>query len=318
MELLKLFSDYGVLIRLNEKIAHPNHPFIRCTENIKTVSLNKPIKTQIVVISQIEKENDLNEFDISVGEEVYFLDKNSFKIYEAYVVNNVHVTRYLGQFKEINKSSALFSPSDDFIDSFIERRKDFHGIQLIGMTESEKGLSYIKIPNEFADQSNYFPENETYDVTSIVSGSYINALKHLEKSLNFSTKLYKRKDGLFGMPKIFSNGTIILNGMMKSIVESHVDIICAAMGILPIRHAYVDFLVPMSQKVASLFIANNKNLAITDWTVYLTPFSIKLWLIIVASAITFMVIITILERQYNEDMVSCNFNTKQLFIIQLL
>ena len=316
MELLKLFSDYGVLIRLNEKLTHPQHPFIRCTENIKTVSLNKPIKTQIVVISQIEKENDLNEFDISVGEEVYFLDKNTFKIYEAYVVNNVHVTRYLGQFKEINKSSALFSPSDDFIDSFVERRNDFHGIQLIGMTE--KWLSYIKIPDEFADQSNYFPENETYDVTNIVSGSYIDALKHLEKSLNFSTKLYKRKDGLWGMPKIFSNGTIILNGMMKSIVESHVDIICAAMGILPIRHTYVDFLVPMSQEVAALFITNNKKFAITDWTVYLTPFSIKLWLIIVASAITFMIIIIILERQYNEEMVSCNFSTKQLFIIQLL
>ena len=311
MELLKIFAQRGEMINFYEKIVHQNHPSIsiRCTETISELILNKPVKTKTVVISQIENEVDLITVNVSIGEEVYFLDKNTFKIYEAYAINKIHVKRYLGQFHEINKSSALFSPSDDFVDSFLERRGDFYGDQLIVMTE--QWLSYIMLPDDFADQSNYFPENETYDVTRIVSGSYKNVLSHLEKSLNFSTKLYKRKDGVWGMPKIMPNGSIYLEGMLKSITESHVDMIGATISMIPSRLDFVDYLVPMSQTYMALFIVNNDNLNNIDWTVYLAPFSIRLWLIIVASAFCFMIIISIMECLYNVEMVSLNFNVKE-------
>ena len=300
-EFFKMFVDRGKMLNLNEKTIHST---IRCTETIKKLSLNKPIKIKTVVISQIETENDLNTIDISIGEEVYFIDKNTFKIYESYTINNVHVTGYLGQFYEANRSSAFFSPANDFIDSFVDRRKDFHGIQLIGMTEEEKQHTNINIPDNFADNSNYFPENETYDVTNIVSGTYINALNHLEKSLNFSTKLYKRKDGIWGGPMTLANGTVILNGIIKSITENNVDMICAALSMIQSRMTYVDYLVPVTQSYASLFIANHDNFDVIDWTVYLSPFSIWIWLITISSAITFMTIMTIIERQYNEEIVS--------------
>ena len=304
MELFKLFAKHGEMINFNEKIVHPS---IRCTETISELMLNKPIKTKTVVVSQIENEVDLLTVNVSIGEEVYFLDKNTFKIYEAYVINNVHIKRYLGQFNQINKRIALFSPSYDFVDSFLDRRGDFQGIQLIVMTE--QWLKYIWLPDNFADQSTYFPENETYDVTNIVSGSYKNALSYLEKALNFSTKLYKRKDGVWGMPKIMSNGSIHLDGMIKSTTESHVDMIGASISMLSSRFDYVDYLVPMSQIYAALFIVNNDNFNVIDWTVYLAPFSIRLWLVIVVSAFSFMIIITIMECLYNVEMVS--FNEKE-------
>ena len=304
IELFKIFADLGETINLNERTFHHNHPFIRCAENIEKFTLNKPIKTPSVIISQIKNENDLRSMDISIGEEVYFLDRNTFKIYEAYVVNNMHITRYLGQFHQSNKNHAFFSPAEDFIDSFVDRRGDFHGIQLIGMVEAQPQT--IIIPDNFVSQSYYFPENETYDVTNIVSGSYINSLNHLKISLNFSIKLYKRKDGVWGMPKSLPNGSIILNGMIKSITENNVDMICTSLSIVQLRRPYVDFLQPMSKVYAALFIANF-NYYVIDWTVYLAPFSIKLWLSIVASAVIFMVTITIMERQYNVKMVSCSF-----------
>ena len=186
MELFKIFADRGKILNLNEKRVHPNHQFIRCTDTIKTLTLNKSIKTQTVVITQIENKTDLSTMDISIGENVYFLDKTTFKIYEAYSVNSVHVTQYLGQFHELNKSTALFSPADDFIESLVDRRGNFHGIQLIGMTDLDLARNlaqhYIIIPDNFAEQSNYFPENETYDVTNIVSGIYI-GLSHFNKIL---------------------------------------------------------------------------------------------------------------------------------------
>ena len=310
LELFKIFSDLGETINLNQRTFHHKHPFIRCIKNIKKLTLKKPIKTPLVIISQIKNKNDLSSMDISIGEEVYFLDKNTFKIYEAYEVNNMHITRYLGQFHQANKKFALFSPADDFIDSFVDRRGDFHGIQLIGMVEAQPQT--IIIPDNFLSQSYYFAENETYDVTSIVSGSYINSLNHLKKSLNFSIKLYKRKDGEWGMPKLLPNGSIILNGMIKSITENNADMICTSLSIVQLRRPYVDFLNPMSQVYAALFIANH-NYDVIDWTVYLAPFSIKLWLSIVASAIIFMIIITIMERQYNAKRVSCSFHTTHIF-----
>ena len=299
-ELFKIFSDHGEMINLNDEIGHTKHSIIRCTETIKNLTFDKSIKTKTVVISQIETENYLNEIDISIGEEVYFLDKNTFKIYEAYTINNVHVIRYLGQFYKIDKDLASFSPPDDFVNSFVDRRRDFHGIQLIGMTETWP--PYIIIPDNYADHSNYFPENETYDITNIVSGSYIDALNHLEKSLNFSIKLYKRLDGIWGVPKTLPNGTMIFNGMMESLAESHVDMICASFSLIPSRYSYVDYLLPMTQSYPYLFIAKNND--IIDWTVYLTPFSIRIWLIILASAITIIIIITVMEKQYNIETVS--------------
>ena len=308
-ELFKIFADREKMINLNEKIVHPNHAFLRCPETLRNLTLNKLIKKQTVVFTHIENENELNAIDISIGEEVYFLDKNSFKIYEAYSINDAHVIRYLGQFHQLNTSSAFFSPADNFIDSLEYRRSDFHGIQLNCVTATWH--SNIIIPDNFADQSNYFPENETYDVTSIVSGTYIDVLHNLEKSLNFSTKVYKRKDGVWGVPKTLQNGTIILNGIMKSITESHVDMICASLGQIQSRISYVDFLVPMNHAYASLFIANSRNFDIIDWSVYLSPFSIKIWLIIIASAITFMIIMVIMDIQHNRNIVSYNFSAKK-------
>ena len=47
-------------------------------------------------------------------------------------------------------------------------------------------------------------------MTNIVDGIYIDMLNSMEKVLNFSTKLYKRKDGQWTPPKTLPNGTIIL------------------------------------------------------------------------------------------------------------
>ena len=140
----------------------------------------------------------------------------------------------------------------------------------------------------------------------------IDTLNHLEKSLNFSTKLYKRKDGKWGVPITLPNGTIILNGMLKSITESHVDMICASLSIVESRLTYVDYLVPITQVHASLFIANNDNFDTIDWTVYLTPFTLRVWLIIIASTITIVIIIIVMEKQYNVEMVSYNFRAKKI------
>ena len=77
-----------------------------------------------------------------------------------------------------------------------------------GLTEIEEPA--IHFPHDFVSNATYFPNNDTYDMTNIVDGIYIDMLNSMEKVLNFSTKLYKRKDGQWTPPKTLPNGTIIL------------------------------------------------------------------------------------------------------------
>ena len=79
---------------------------------------------------------------------------------------------------------------------------------------------FVDIAENWPTIASYLPNNQTYDVTNIVKGSGVDLLHSLENLLNFTTRLYKRKDGKWGMPKTLPNGTTILNGMIKSITES--------------------------------------------------------------------------------------------------
>ena len=101
--LFKKFSAQGKVINLNEKRYHKFHSYIFCPRNINNFTLSKQIKSPVVVIGQIDSLYDLNKVNIYVGEIVYFLDKSTLRVYEAYVVNHVHVTRYIGQLYQAQK-----------------------------------------------------------------------------------------------------------------------------------------------------------------------------------------------------------------------
>ena len=83
-----------------------------------------------------------------------------------------------------------------------------HTLLFKGLTEIEEPA--IHFPHDFVSNATYFPNNDTYDMTNIVDGIYIDMLNSMEKVLNFSTKLYKRKDGQWTPPKNLSDGTIVL------------------------------------------------------------------------------------------------------------
>ena len=292
-KLMKLSSDRNYMISFNQKMLPQCHSLFTCTKSLINSNFKIPV---VVVFIQNENEIDLNEIDISVGEAIYFVDKNTFKIYEAYKVNYVHVIRYLGKIHENGKHlNAEFVPADDYIDSFEERRGDFHGLQIIGMVEDNPPSIY-NFPDNFEDKVHYFPENDTYDLTDIARGSYIELLHYLEKKYNFSTKLYKRKDGKWGS-SMNVNGSVHFTGMLQSLMNGPADLICAQYSMLFSRLSYLDFLPAITQAYGALFISHG-NFEVIDWTVFLIPFSIKLWISICVSTITFMVGIKIMEQQH--------------------
>ena len=96
--------------------------------------------------------------------------------------------------------------------------------------------------------------------------------------------------------------------MLKLLVEYPIDMICAPLSRIPARFHIVEFLKTITREHSALYIANtndnDEEYETFDWKVYLTPFSLKLWVFIIGSAIVFVVIISFIEWQYNIKMVN--------------
>ena len=168
----------------------------------------------ILVFTEINNEMDLHQMNVSIDMEMYFIDGFSLKMYESYMVNNVSIKRYLGQFirsQENNNEHVkiqFIESENNFESSMFKRRgSNFHGIQFKCMVELEPPMTYI--PKDFAKTAQYFPNNDTYDLTGMVEGYFMKMLHQMENEHNFTTKLYKRRDGSWGWPTKLSNGSIV-------------------------------------------------------------------------------------------------------------
>ena len=73
-------------------------------------------KAPLLVVSDIQNEKHLSNVNVSIRDELFFMDRNSLKVYEAYQINEVQVTRYLGKFHDdADKSKLEFMPSEHFV-----------------------------------------------------------------------------------------------------------------------------------------------------------------------------------------------------------
>ena len=67
-----------------------------------------------MVVSKIQNTDDLKNIDLPIDAEVYFIDVDSLKTYEAYKINEIQVTRYLGQFEMENEIMAFKKSEGNF------------------------------------------------------------------------------------------------------------------------------------------------------------------------------------------------------------
>ena len=157
--------------------------------------------------------------------------------------------------------------------------------------------SMVNMPSNFMETATYFPQNETYDVTELVNGGiYIDVLHTLEKQYNFTTKLYVRKDGLWGVPHKLLNGTLVIpEGMVKDLVEGSVDLIATSLAKLETRLLVIDYLPILTEEYAAIFIPLGDGVEGLDWTVYHGPFSIALWFTIFTTALVMTIFLYIME-----------------------
>ena len=127
----------------------------------------------------IFSETAVSAENVNIDQQIYFLTK-SYDIFEKYKINGHLVRRKLGRFLNNDYQGEsrniliiivnifwifLYVGYGD--KSFIERRKNFHGSQLVALTDRWPG---IIIDND----GPYILTNDTYDVTNQIKGKVIN------------------------------------------------------------------------------------------------------------------------------------------------
>ena len=149
-----------------------------------------------------------------INQEIQFVNTETWEVYEHYTVNNEKIQTKLGVFDK----NFRFIPTT--LQSFVQRRGNFHRYNLKAITEEE--IPYIKIDLSLA---NYDETNQVYDVTQKVEGMYYDIFQILQEQLNFTASIHKRKDGKWGPITKLENGTILTAGIASSITSGFAEIV---------------------------------------------------------------------------------------------
>ena len=104
----------------------------------------------------------------------------------------------LGYFKKYGPSDKMglkYIELSNMI-NIVSRRSDFEGIELVTMLENQMPFNVFE---ENALEKAYFhAENSTYEMRPYTSGLFFQLFTILERKLNFTGRLLKRKDGKWG------------------------------------------------------------------------------------------------------------------------
>jgi hypothetical protein len=169
----------------------------------------------------------------------------------------------------------------------------------------------------------YFPENKTYDVTNLTIGLYKEVLSTLETELNFTTRQYKRQDGVWGSVTVdTSTGTLFSTGILANVQSGNADIIATSMAIQIDRSLVVDYLPPITSDHAALIIHNDNNFNGLEFVTYFKTISNEVWLLIVILAFCisiFLYLFKFIIKENNYKMVSSAENVGSInYILHLI
>ena len=233
---------------------------------------------------------------INIDQQIYFLTP-SMNLYEKYTINNQLIQQKLGHF--VNGD---YIPEELIEQNFVKRRQNFHGTQIIALTGEYTNC--IEIEN--LQNAPYFPANETYDVTGLVKGPYFDVWTILQNKLNFTTKIYSRKDKKWGVPIKHQNGTIsVPDGTIKDVMDGSADILLTSLVIMYHRHLVIDYLVPLKNFPNGIFVKKDSIQESLDFEVFEKPFDKWTWTTLISSSLIVAISIVLTSKLLNQEKLNC-------------
>ena len=232
-------------------------------------------KNFLLVISTEDGLLDGNE-ETDIDQQIYFLTP-SLDLYEKYTINNQLIQQKLGRFVD-----GIYIPEEAIEQTFLKRRQNFHGYNLIALTIGI-GTS-IKIEN--LKNAPYFLSNKTYDVTGLVQGPMFDIWTILQNNLNFTTRFYSRMNNKWGVPIQHPNGSIsVPDGIIKDGMDASADILLARLSILYNRYLVIDYLVPLYGLATGIYIDKDSIQDSLDFEVFRKPFDKWTWTTLISASL---------------------------------
>ena len=207
-----------------------------------------------------------SSINVTIDRKVLLIHEISQEVHEIYHINNKSIQQKLGTFDKTTYAFKWENVQKDFV----ERRSNFHGITLRAMTETT-GNEIALYPN-FTKTATFFPNNETYLVTDYVYGIFFDVLMELQKQLNFTTILYKRKEIAWGFVYPQNDGTFEATGIVGDLFFDKVDMVVAPLAIFYRRALYIDYLLPLTQKIIGIYIPSTASQGKFDFDMVFSPF----------------------------------------------
>ena len=169
------------------------------------------VKSGLIFVDQARAINDL---PTKINQDIKFVDMQTWKVYEHYKFNKRTIKNQLGFFNSAFQYVPLINTT------FVERRSDFQDYHMIAMTEDSPPFINLDLSSSTYDET-----SDTFDVTKSVGGMYYEMFLIMQKRLNFTATLRKRKDGKWGPTTVLDNGTIITDGIVKSLTSGFGEMI---------------------------------------------------------------------------------------------
>ena len=163
------------------------------------------VKSGLIFVDQAKVINDL---PTKINQDIKFVDMQTWKVYEHYKINKRTTKNQLGFFNSAFQYVSLINTA------FVERRSDFQEYHMIAMTEFSPPFIHLDLSSAIYDET-----SDTFDVTKSVAGMYYEMFLIMQERLNFTATLRKRKDGKWGPTTVLANGTIITEGIVKSLMS---------------------------------------------------------------------------------------------------
>ena len=233
---------------------------------------------------------------INIDQQIYFLTP-SLDLYEKYTINNKLIQQKLGHFVD-----GAYIPEELTKQNFVDRRHNLHGLELIALAVESK--TSMKIGN--LKNAPYFPSNQTYDVTDLIQGKYLEILTILQNNLNFTTKIYSRMDDKWGVPIQHPNGSIsVPDGIIKDGMNGLADILLARLTIMYERYLAIDYLVPLETLTNGIFVNKDSIQESLDFEVFQKPFDKWTWTTLTLSSLIVTISIVLISKVLNQEKLNC-------------
>ena len=115
VNIAKTFSNHGYKTSFKFKDKDSFQSVLEFVDKPNKAIANPKSDIIYLVVTRIDTINDLDDVDLAINQEVYFLDKISMNIYECYTINGHKIKRHLGKYKADKNSNAVdFHASNEY------------------------------------------------------------------------------------------------------------------------------------------------------------------------------------------------------------